>query len=1150
MRLARLELDNSANGARTWLLIVAVLFLIAMPNLFAQTLTTGDISGTVTDQTGAVIPGASVTITNEATGATQTTRTAAEGTYRFSFLAPGEYRVSAESAGLKTELAHTTVGVGQVTTLNLTARLQSTRTTVEVTEATPVVETENANMARTFTTSQILDLPAPGGDITTVAFTVPGITENVGSGYGNFSTHGLPGTSNLFTINGNDYNDPYLNLNNSGASNLLLGQNEIAEASVVQNAYSVQYGRNAGAQVNYVTKSGTNQFHGNLQENWNGTLLNANDFFNNVNGIDRPHAISNNYAASFGGRAIRDKLFFFADTEGLRYILPSSADVAIPSPQLQQYALANAPASAQSLYQAAFQEFSGVMSKAQPVTNGSGPLQDGSGFLGCGATFGALGVAAPGGGIFGATVPCAYSYATNASNMNTEWLMTFRVDWNINDKNKIYFRYKTDHGRQPTGTNVVNPLYNVQSIQPQHEGQVNWTTTISPTMVNNFIGSVLWYSAIFTSADLSAVSKSLPVNLDILNAGINGAPVGYYPMGFGDQPFGVVDQGYNIFPQGRNSGQLGIVDDLSWVRGKHTIKVGVNLRKNRVTDFSPEENAFGTYTFQNVTDFVNGVTNPSSGSFYSQTFAPVGAVHIRLYNIGFYGQDEWNVTKNIKLTYGLRVERTGDPSCLENCFSRFNVPFTSPSFQAGADIPYNSSVTTGLTHAYPAVDAVDLLPRAGIVWSPFGANRTVIRAGGGLFADLAPGGIAPDIFTNFPYLFTANISGGQAVGAPAATTALNENNTFRTGFANGATLTQLSNAIPGFGAPNFFSTPAHMHTPEYAEWSFEVEQPFGQKNVLVVTYAGNHGYNELLFNPFPNIAYTAANFPNGFGGLPANPKDPRFADVTQLTNQGYSNYDGLTIQFRRSFAYGFQGQIGYTWSHALDTLTSLPGEPFSFADSLVTQTTPIAALNYSNADTDIRHVLVADFVWETPWKPSNKALGYLLGNWTLASKFYARTGSPFSVIDASLAGLVSPPLASVPAFYGPVYLDATPLAGTQSHCGTAAVNTPCFTTANFVASGSETGFGAARNAFYGPGYFDIDTSLYKNIPIRERASFKIGATAANLLNHPNFANPGNNIAGGLGTITSTVGAPTSPYGAFQGSAVNGRVMVLTARFQF
>lgn len=1133
------------------LLSAAIVLAMALASLYAQTLTTGDITGTITDPTGAVVPGATVTMTNNATGTVQTTTSSASGAYRFSFVAPGNYRVSATSAGMKTEVARTSVEVGQVTTLNLTAQIQASQTIVEVSAAPSTVQTENANLARTFTTAQVDDLPAPGGDITTVALTVPGIAENTGSGYGNFSSHGLPGTENLFTINGNDYNDPYLNLNNSGASNLLLGQNEIAEASVVQNAYSVEYGRNAGAQLNYVTKSGTNEFHGDLQENWNGTLLNANDFFNNLNGIDRPHAISNNYAAALGGRVIKNKLFFFTDTEGLRYILPASADVAFPSPQLQAYALATAPVSARALYQAGFNEFSGVLSKAQPVTTGNGPLQDASGTLGCGAAFAGTNTAAPGGGIFGQNVPCADSFATNSSNMNSEWLMTDRVDWNLSNDHKLYFRFKTDHGRQPTGTNVINPVLNVESIQPQYEGQVNYTWTVSPTMVNNFIASVLWYSAIFTNPNLKSAVQLLPVDIDVQNAGINGAPGGFYPMGFGFQPGGFVDDGFNIFPQGRNAGQLGIVDDLSKVIGSHTLKVGVNLRKNRVSDYSPEENQYGTYGFQNVTDFVNGVTDAATGSFYSQSFAPVQDVHIRLYNIGFYGQDEWQVSNNFKITYGLRVERTANPLCLENCFSRLDVPFTSSSYQGGADTPYNATVLTGLSHAYAGFDAAEILPRAGVVWSPFGSRGMVIRTGGGLFADLPPGGIGSYVFTNFPYEFTAGITGGQAVGAPAAAAALNEYNALRTGFANGATLTQLESQIPGFSAPYFFSTPAQLHSPKYAEWSFEIQQPFGQKNVLVATYAGNHGYDLLMVNPWPDIAYNSANFPNGFDGLPATPKDPRFTAVTQLQNSGYSNYDGLSVQFRRSFGYGFQGQLAYTWSHALDTETSLPGEPFNFANSLVMQNTPYTSLNYSNADTDTRHYLQADFIWEMPWKPGNRALGYVLGNWTLASKFIARSGVPFSVQDGSLLGELSGALPGFAGFlYGPLQVLAAPLPGTPTHCGASAVNTPCFTTANFAPAGMEGTWGAARNSFYGPGYFDIDTSLYKNVPIGEHVRFRIGAQAYNLLNHPNFANPSNNIASSVGTISSTVSAPTSPYGSFQGSAVSGRVMVLSGRFEF
>ena len=153
------------------------------------------------------------------------------------------------------------------------------------------------------------------------------------------------------------------------------------------------------------------------------------------------------------------------------------------------------------------------------------------------------------------------------------------------------------------------------------------------------------------------------------------------------------------------------------------------------------------------------------------------------------------------------------------------------------------------------------------------------------------------------------------------------------------------------------------------------------------------------------------------------------------------------------------------------------------------------------------------------------------------------------MIDGSLAGLVTTAIGAN-SNIAPANILATPLPGINTHCGTSAVDTPCFTPANFVPSGQETGFGAARNSFYGPGYADVDTALYKNFSVGEKLHLAVGAQAYNLFNHPNFANPSGNLADSLGTITSTVSAPTSPYGAFQGSAVSGRVMVLSARFSF
>lgn len=1125
----------------TRLLAVATLLFIASAGCYGQTITTGDLTGAIKDSTGAIVPGATVTLKSADSGETRTEQTNSTGVYRFVFLKPGAYTVSASSAGLVSDTAKVDVGVGQAVSLDLIAKVQTVGQTIEVTGAVDLLNVDNANLSTTYTTKQMEELPMPGGDMTTIAFTAPGVVMSTGGGYGNFSAHGLPGVSNLFTINGNDYNDAFLNLNNSGASNLLLGANEVQEAAVVQNAYSVQYGRQAGAQVNYITKSGTNGYHGDLLYNWNGDRLNANDFFANTNGLPRSKAISNQWAADFGGPIKKDKLFAYADTEGLYYTLPTAGVVTIPTPQLQTYILDTINPAQVSLYQNAFKIWNGApgVSKAAMITNGPGALQDGNGNLGCGVT-GFAGTTAPNGGIFGTNVACGESWAQSGSNTNKEHLYTFRVDYSITEKQKFYVRLKHDDGFQPTSTNLINTTFNEQSIQPEWDAAINHTYVISPTVVNSLIASVLWYSAYFGPASVSASKSLFPYQMDIGDGGANGG--GFYQMG----------SSWNNFPQGRDVGQGQIIDDLSITKGHHTIKVGGNYRRNRVSDFGLLTGTTGQYSFGSLTDFATGVTDANFGSYYYQKFDSITTAHSRLYNVAFYAQDEWAVAPNVKITFGLRLDRTGNPSCVDKCFSRLTAPFTSSAFDKGVNIPYNQSIDTGLSNAYYGVDAAVPQPRVGIVWSPKGSgnNSTVIRAGFGLFADLAPAFLISNLYGQAPYPYSAVVLSGAEVGPAsdpnsAAAGAQLQFNAFKTGFFAGQTLTQLNNSVPGgFGSFNYFSIPQHFGTPEYAEWSFEIEQRIGPKNVFVATYSGNHGYNLMVQNGFPN----AAALGGSFAGLPSVQPDPRFLNVTEIGNQGIANYDGLTFQFRRAFASGFQGQINYTWSHDLDDVSNGgSGLQFGYNTNIVsTLVNPNIARDYGNADYDIRNNLTADFLYDTPWKFGNKALNYALGQWSLSSKFYIRSGVPESITDALLGNEFEGTLNAA--------LLADAVKTVPSSCGNAAVNgaTPCLTSSMFLPAGTEPGFGnLGRNTLYGPGYFNIDTTLYKNIAITERVRFTVGASAYNILNHPHFGSPGSNIAyGNLGGIYNTVGSPTSAYGSFQGSLVNGRLFVLTAKFRF
>ena len=268
---------------RTSLLLAVLALLVtfqAQSN--AQSIIAGDVTGTVTDPTGAAIPGAMVTLTNVNTNTSQRVTTNIEGSYRFAFVAPGSYKVTVSATGFQTQQhPGVIVSAGQPTPANVQLALAGATQTVDVVESGASVQTQNADVATNFTQNMIDNLPNPGGDITYFAQTAPGVVMNTDGGNGNFSAVGMPGTSNLFTINGMNDNDPFLSVNNSGASNLSLGSNDIAEANIINNAYSGQYGQYAGSQVAYITKSGTNQFHGDAVYNWNGRALNADQFFSN-----------------------------------------------------------------------------------------------------------------------------------------------------------------------------------------------------------------------------------------------------------------------------------------------------------------------------------------------------------------------------------------------------------------------------------------------------------------------------------------------------------------------------------------------------------------------------------------------------------------------------------------------------------------------------------------------------------------------------------------------------------------------------------------------------------------------------------------------------------------------------------------------------
>jgi hypothetical protein len=1128
------------------LTFVLLLWLVPGRYLVSQTLTSATVVGVVTDSSGAVVPNATVHIQQPETNSVSNTTTGADGTYRFPFLKPADYDITAEAGTLTAAPIRIHLLVGQELSVEVTLGVSAVHQTVEVDATTNSLQTENGNDVTSYSQQYIQNTPVNGGDITNVAFTTPGIRLNVGGGNANFNVNGLPFNATLFTMNGADIVEPY-NLNNkSGASNNTLGANDVAEASVITNPYSAQYGREAGAQVNFISKSGTNRFHGNLVENYNGSFLNANDYFNNLTHTPRGRAVANQYAASIGGPIKRDKIVVFVNTEGLRYALPSTGVISLPSAALQQYVLAHVQASSLPYYKDLFALYNAApgVSRAVPVTTGTSPLQDNTGHLGCGKqTFTGTYLSGNSGPQFGVNTPCAVAFETTASSINTEDFTSGRVDYNINASQKLYFRISRDAGVQAASTSPINPVYDKRSVQPWVIPQLNYTYAISPTLVNNFVLNGNYYSIVTGDANFQEAQTLLPLTFAYNDGGANGG--------------GFAGVGPSV-PTGRRGQQLGIIDDLSWVLGKHTLQFGVNDRNNRISDSSIQSSSvIGTYTFNDLTDFTVGVVNSTGkNSTFTQSFPRLELVHTRINSLGFYGQDEWAVRNNLNLTFGVRFESQGNPACKEDCYSRANTEFLASGYQAGISVPYNTTLQTGQKHNFIGLEGIVTEPRFAFAFSPRGEGKTVVRGGIGLFANTFAASITSNVFGNSPNKFSPTVKTGTVglADTPSSSqaAALASNIAFQDGFFSGATLTQLQTAVGAgvsFATPTLYVNPNLFHTIKVLEWSLEVEQPLTRSDVMTVSYAGNHGYDEPLSNAAANgYVGSTSLYPNGFGGLPTSIPDARFAVVTQILNSGYSNYDGLTVVEQHSYSHGFQGQLSYTWSHNLQLGTVYNPVLFSFAPGT---STAGRSGEYGATNIDTRHNLTGDFVYTTPRLRSGM-LERTLGEWKLGGKLYLYSGRPFSVTNS----LIPTSLSST--FSGTVLADLLDPSMLGTHCGAVAVHTGCLSSGQFAAVASKTNpsgqadFGNTQpNSFRGPGYFSTAAQIGKAITITENTHFEIGADAYNLFNHTNLAVPSSNVGGsGFGLISSTVSSPTSIYGTGQGAIVSGRVLVVFGKFIF
>ncbi|MGA8199414.1 MAG: carboxypeptidase regulatory-like domain-containing protein [Candidatus Sulfotelmatobacter sp.] len=1122
-------------------LVLTVACLLPVGAL-AQGETTSAIVGEVRDASSALVAGATVTITNRETGLKRSAKTDDAGRFNFPQLKPGSYSVGVEAQGFDPgQNDNVIAGLGQKQTVDFTLKVARSNEAVEVSSEAPIINPENANTSTTLTAPALEDLPNPGGDLTYPLQFAPGALINtagssndfVGSsnGYGNVEFNGLPALSNGYIVDGLETNDPLTNLNSGLSTNLVLGLNSISEVTVNTLSYSVDQGRYGASQVDYVTKSGTNQFHGNLYELWNGSLLNAADYFTNATpGNRKPGATVNHFGGSVGGPIAHDKLFFFFDSEWVRIALPIVTPTIVPSAAFQQYVLQQLPSPSVSFYQQMFSLYQNTSGTPTAI-------------LGC-----PLGAAEDG---------CANRQSVSHSSDDHEEVQTVRVDYNINPKDTAWFRFQSDTGLQAAWTDPINPVFNAFSPQPLYSFAAGHTHVFSQNLVNYFNPAFSWYESLFGPSNLQKTLSAFPIVLQ--GTGANA----FTPMGGLD----------NTWIQGRRASRFFVNDNLAWSRGAHELRFGTNIRIFRLNDYDFGEGTVPTVTYANLQQFIGGVANTASETFPSNANEPFNFL-----NLDVYAQDTWKLTRTLTWTFGLRDTFNSNPLNPHDQVARLRGSFSSISHDVNQ--PLNEAIQTHLGNLFSSTPIAILQPRTAIAWQF--KPKTVLRTGFGIFSDILPGSVADLIGANPPYdkTFQGGVLGtaGGAAIAPgvsgsAVDATMTANQIFTLGFPQGQHSCASPQSSPTSCLPPVAITAVpdgKLHAPYFMEWSLGMEHQFGTTASLQAQYVGTRAVNQPYstqvngyqtvcqgcFAPFPYLQST----------------DPRFGGVTQFSTGANSHYNGLQLTAMKRLSHGLQGQINYNLSRCMDTVSN--GGFLSFSAGGILSPLPgDLARDYGPCDYDIRHNLNAQYVYQLPLKVRSHSLGYVLNGWQISGTAFWHSGVPFSVLSTPYSangnGIVQgsgPQFASV--IPGVPLYKHHPIPGVTQAGTIQWLNPDAFVSAVDPSTGQCYGGDSAqncqfgnlgRNALRGPDFLWSDFYLTKWFALTEHVKLRFEGQFFNVFNHPNFALPNMVQAGipgspstqsGFGALTYTTSPPTGLLGVGLGGDSSPRMIAFQARLEF
>jgi len=1140
---------------------VLLVVLLSAGSLSAQIIT-GEITGTVTDQSGAAVPGVQVTAVCTATNAMHAMTTTETGFYRLTNLPVCLHKLTVSAQGFKTEVrqAETAAGIVLKVDFQLQVGLKSETVTVEA--VAPLVD-YSPGVTNEVDTKAIVDLPSEGRDFKSILAITPGVQRSPGGGFLDVSISGQRTTTNNYLIDGMPNNDRFYGSEVVGQPGVLgipasvLGNDSIEEFSV-QQLPSAEYGVKGGAAVNVVLKSGTNDFHGTAFYFGDYDWLNAKNFF----ATQKTPYHNHNYGGTLGGPLVKDRLFFFSDFEGQRNKSLEPYQVLIPTQGDLAAALANFSNPAINTSGFPVNPAGLALLKYYPCSDGAG------GFVSC--TPAAANAAVATGG-----------FSQTIASPNTDSLSSFKVklDFKMNAKMQLTGRYVFADSLQsaPLGGYTIPPAPGsglkpdaFNSIAPTRVqvAGLGWTYTISANKILDVRFNWNRYAQI-----LDPNNKVNPLSLGIDTGPLNPADFGVPPVYASSVTAGNIGGIFGYPLSTRPTQNYDASTHFTWIKGAHSFKFGGNydyastfsLRNRARSSLSSFQFDFPTV----LTQLLLGRIDEAARSFGDTSR------HLLQPSMGVFFQDEWKVRPRVTVSYGLRWEVNGALGEADKTASNFYPcappePTVCPPGNAPAGLV---RVGVGNPRLYN-LDLRDFGPRAGLAWDVFGNGKTSLRVGYSMVYDVANfaaisapysfQGARAGAFTNenlgvFSVVadgnacpsgqFDANgncLPGLQVLFEPlSANTCYNP--TINTGspdwiclgpqpgsaaFGGSSTVPYttygpLPTATPPF---NIFGVVPNLKTPRIQYYSLTLQHELFAKNAISIGFFGAHGTDMLLNRSLNNRPIGCWDNNNGGQqtGLPNTvnnttslncnrPFDSVFQDSTgtplykyviQLTNFGFSRYNSMQITYRQRDWHGLNSIVNFTWSNCIDTNSVNRGGG---------STLPVAEnpfnpeSNRGPCDTDIRRNFNTGITYDFP---KVSALGRLGSGWQMGSVVSFATGRTFSPLASSLRDN-----SGQDRVYQRPDCNAAPIYDYSD---------PNNYITNFSAVFSKPAGGTigtcGRNSLRGPHFVQWDANLTKTTKINERLSLQLRWEVFNVLNHPNW-NPlpasSTYTSGAFGTFTQT-----------------------------